>query len=155
MNGHAGASRVVALPADDVFNTITDIARLPDWNNAITTVIRQPDRLRVGADWIIEMHALGQTWHSRSIVEAFDPTGRSFAYRSATDDGNPSYALWTWVVTDHAGGALVTVACELHPKTFWRRVLLVRIRARQLARSELPRSLVALEAAARRSSRPM
>ena len=81
------------------------------------------------------------------MVEAIDPIGRVFAYRSATDDGNPSYALWTWVVTDHADGALVTVACELHPRTFWRRVLLVRIRSRQLAHTELTHSLAALATA--------
>ena len=149
MISHVSASRIVALPADDVFNTITDLARLPDWNDAITAVIQQPDRLEVGSEWIVEMHALGQGWLSHSIAEAFDPTGRCFAYRSATDDGNPSYALWTWVVTEQPDGALVTAACELHPQTFWRRVLLSRIRARQLAQSEIPQSLVALEAAAR------
>lgn len=153
MTGHATASRVVAVTPDDAFDTITDIARLPDWNDAIVSVLERPDQLDVGAQWVVGMHALGQSWHSRSTVEVSDPTGRCFAYRSATDDGNPSYALWTWVVADHADGALVTVACELHPRTFWRRVLLVRIRARQLARSELPDSLAALEAAAKLSPR--
>jgi hypothetical protein len=36
------------------------------------------------------------------------------------------------------------VTWELHPATFWRRVLLVRIRARQLSRTEIPASLAAL-----------
>jgi hypothetical protein len=36
----------------------------------------------------------------------------------------------------------------LRPVTFWRRVLLGRIRARQLARTEVPTSLAALAAAA-------
>lgn len=149
MTGHASASRVVGASPGDVFDTITDIARLPDWNDAITSVIEQPDQLDVGAQWVVGMHALGQSWRSRSTVEVADPAGRCFAYRSATDDGNPSYTLWTWVVADHAHGALVTVACELHPSTFWRRVLFVRIRARQLARNELPGSLAALDAAAK------
>ncbi len=153
MTGHASASLIVDMSADDVFDTITDIAHLPHWNDAITTLIEQPDQLDVGAQWVVEMHALGQSWHSRSTVEVSDPAGRCFAYRSVTDDGNPSYALWTWVVADHPDGALVTVACELHPRTFWRRVLLVRIRARQLSRTELPRSLAALEAAAKLSPR--
>lgn len=153
MTGHASASRVVDAPPDDVFNTITDVARLPDWNDAITAVIEQPDQLDVGTQWVVEMHALGKTWHSRSELETFDPTSRCFAYRSATDDGNPSYALWTWVVSDQADRALVTVACELHPVSFWRRALLVRIRERQLARTELPHSLASLGAAARRGPR--
>ena len=151
MAGRVSASRVVDAPPDDVFATITDVARLPEWNTAITAVIEQPERHQVGVRWIVEMHALGRTWHSRSVVETLDPIGRCFAYRSVTDDGNPSYALWTWVVTDHADGALVTVAGELHPLTFWRRLLFVHIRSRQLAHTELVRSLAALEAAAKSS----
>ena len=151
MTGRVSATRVVAPPADDVFTTITDVARLPEWNTAITAVIQQPQRLELGTGWIVEMSAFGRTWRSRSVVETIDPVGRVFAYRSATDDGNPSYTLWTWVVTDHPDGALVTVAGELHPLTFWRRVLLVRIRSRQLAHTELTHSLAALEAAVTRS----
>lgn len=150
MSARFSASSVIDASADDVFRTVTDIARLPEWNAEISAVVEQPDHLNVGAQWVVEMHALGQTWHSRSVVEGLDSIGRVFAYRSAIDDGNPSYALWTWIVTDHADGALVTVACELHPRTFWRRVLLIRIRSRQLARTELTNSLAALEAAAKR-----
>ena len=149
MTGRFSASRVLYAPADDVFAVVTDISRLPEWNTAITAVIEQPDHLEPGAEWVIEMHALGRRWHSRSMVEALDPTGRCFAYKSVTDDGNPSYALWTWLVADHTDGALVTVACELHPRTFWRRTLLVRIRSRQLAHTELIHSLASLEEAAR------
>lgn len=151
MSVRISASRVVAASADDVFSTLTDIRRLPDWNAAITAVVEQPDSLEVGAQWVVEMHALGRTWHSRSVLEAIDPIRRVFAHRSCTDDGNPSYALWTWVVADNAEGVLVTVACELHPRTFWRRVLLIRIRSRQLAHTELNQSLVALENAAKLS----
>jgi uncharacterized membrane protein len=152
MTAHICASRTLDVPADDLFEIITDISRLPDWNTAITSVLQQPDRLAVGARWIVEMHALGQTWHSRSVVEVLDPIGRCFAHRSVTDDGNPSYALWRWVVADHPDGAVVTVTVELHPRSFWRRVLLVRIRSRQLAHTELTRSLAALGAAATRST---
>lgn len=152
MNARISASRLVDASPDDVFRTVTDLSRLPEWNVAITAVVEQPDHLEVGAEWVVEMHALGQTWHSRSVVEAIDPIGRIFAYRSVTDDGNPSYALWTWVVTDHGDGVLVTVAGELHPRTFWRRVLLVRIRSRQLAHTELTHSIATLEAAAKRSA---
>lgn len=152
MPSHLSASRILDAPPDDVFRVITDISRLPEWNAAITAVIEQPDHLELDAQWIVEIHALGQSWPSRSKVETLDPTGRCFAYRSVSDDGNPSYALWTWVVADHPDGALVTVAGELHPRTFWRRLLLVRIRARQLAHTELTHSLVALEAAAKRST---
>ena len=149
MTHHVSASRLVAGSADDVFNVITDISRLPEWNAAITAVMERPERMCAGAQWIVEIRALRQTWQSRSTVETFDPTGRYFAYRSAPDDGNPSFALWTWVVTPHPDGAFVTVASELHPLTFIRRVLLVHIRARQLKHSELMQSLAALEVATR------
>lgn len=152
MTGRVSASRTIDASPHDAFSSITDLSRLPEWNAAITALIEQPERVEVGAQWVVEMHALGQTWNSRSVVETLDPIGRCFAYRSVTDDGNPSYALWTWVVTDHPEGTLVTVAVELHPHTFWRRVLLVRIRSRQLARTELVNSLAALEAAAQRST---
>ncbi len=82
-----------------------------------------------------------------------DAEARRFAYRSWTDDGNPSYAGWSWEVAEDPAGSRVTVAWELHPVTFWRRVLLVRIRARQLSRRELPESLTALAAAAKAAGR--
>lgn len=144
MTGSAHASTVVAANADAVFRTLTDITRLPEWNDAMTAVIEQPDRLETGAVWVVEFHALGQTWRSRSVVEEIDVAGRRFTYRSGTDDGNPSYARWTWEVNDDGAGSHVTVTWELHPVTFWRRVLLARIRARQLARTEIPGSLAAL-----------
>ena len=147
MTNRVSASRLVAGSADEVFDVVTDISRLLEWNAMITTVIERPEHLCEGAQWIVEIRVLGRTWQSRSTVETLDPIGRCFAYRSAPDDGNPSFALWTWVVTPHRDGALVTVASELHPLTFVRRILLVRIRAWQLGHSELKQSLAALEAA--------
>lgn len=144
MTGSAHASTFVPATPDAVFGTLIDIARLPEWNGAMTSVIAQPDRLETGSEWVVEFHALGQTWRSRSVAEEIDLAGRRFVYRSGTDDGNPSYARWTWEVADDAGGSRVTVTWELRPVTFWRRVLLARIRARQLARTEVPASLAAL-----------
>ena len=144
MTGTASASAAVPASTATVFATLSDISRLPEWNAAMTSVIEQPDRLEVGAEWLVEFHALGQTWRSRSTVEELDVAGRRFVYRSGTDDGNPSFARWTWTVAEDGAGSLVTVAWELRPVTFWRRVLLARIRARQLARTEIPASLAAL-----------
>lgn len=148
MTATAQASSVVPAAADAVFRTLTDVARLPEWNRAMTSVVEQPERLDVGAEWVVEFHALGQTWRSRSILEEIDPARRRFAYRSGTDDGNPSFARWTWTVAHDEAGSRVTVRWELHPVTFWRRVLLVRVRIRQLARTEIPASLAALARAA-------
>lgn len=75
-----------------------------------------------------------------------------FAYRSCTDDGNPSYALWRWTVAPAAdGGSRVTVSWQLHPQTFWGRSLLVHVRNRQLKR-EVPNSLESLAQALREAS---
>ena len=138
----------VAADADTVFGVVTDVAGLPSWNAAMTSVVAQPDRLDPGSEWVVEFHALGQTWRSRSTVEVLDTRARRFSYRSGTDDGNPSYARWTWEVAEDPVGSRVTVSWTLHPITFWRRLLLVRIRSRQLARQEVPASLAALRAAA-------
>jgi uncharacterized protein YndB with AHSA1/START domain len=137
------------MPAsrDAVFRTLTTIGDLPAWNHKMTRVVEQPAALQPGAEWVVEFHVLGQTWKSRSTVDEFDPTSYRFAYRSRTDDGNPSEARWSWTVADDPEGSRVTVSWSLQPVTFWRRVLLGRIRARQLARTEVPASLAALASA--------
>lgn len=145
----------IAAHPDTVFGIVTDISGLPSWNAAMTAVVDQPERLEVGAEWVVEFHALGQTWRSRSVLEELDVAARRFTYRSGTDDGNPSYARWTWVVEQDGRGSRVTVQWSLHPVTFWRRVLLVRIRGRQLARREVPTSLAALAAAATAATDPL
>lgn len=144
----ASSSAVLNTDPDTVFRTLTDLGRLPEWNTAITRLIEQPAALDVGAEWLVEMHALGQKWPSRARVEVIEPKERRFAYRARSDDGNPSYAHWAWAVEDDPAGSRVTVTWDLHPATFWRRVLLARIRARQLARTEVPASLRALGEAA-------
>jgi uncharacterized protein YndB with AHSA1/START domain len=148
----ASTTAVVDVDQDALFSTLTDLDRLPEWNTAITRVLDRPEVLEPGAEWVVEMSALAQHWPSRSRVEAIDAHDRRFSYRACTDDGNPSYALWSWTVAADPGGSRVTVTWDLHPKTFWRRVLLARIRARQLARTEVPTSLAALATAARRTA---
>ncbi|MPZ94802.1 MAG: hypothetical protein GEU96_07750 [Propionibacteriales bacterium] len=132
---------------DDALRVIADVHALPSWNAAITRVLDAPTSLTVGDEWVVEMSALGQTWSSRSRLIALDRDARRFSYRSATDDGNPSYAEWTWTVAEAPGGCEVTVTWTLNPQTFWRRVLLGRIRQRQLTNTEVPTSLAALQAA--------
>ena len=107
-------------------------------------VVDAPGELVDDAEWVVELHALGRTWHSRSTVGQHDPAARRFAYRSCTDDGNPSWVDWQWSVDTDPAGAEVTVRWELHPVTFWRRMLFSHIRRRQLARTEVPASLAAL-----------
>lgn len=139
----ATCSRTVPCPPDRVFAAVIDISRLPEWNDIMVRVVEPVPDLVVGSEWVVEFHAMGSTWRSRSRVESIDRGIRSFAYRSSTDDGNPSYALWSWKIDPDPAGSLVTVRWHLHPVTFWRRILLARIRSRQLTR-EIPASIAAL-----------
>lgn len=138
--------RRIAVDPDTVFRAVTDLNGLPTWNRAITRVLDAPAELTPGCEWVVEVRALGQRWPSRSRLVELDPQARRFAYRSGTDDGNPSYATWMWTVTGAPGGSDVEVTWTVSPRTFWRRVLLARVRAAQLRRHEVPASLVALGA---------
>ena len=140
----AQAEGVVPAEPDLVFAALSDVHRLPSWNARMTSVNETPATFEPGADWVVEFRVFGRSWRSRSTLEELDPIGRRFVYRSRTDDGNPSFARWEWTVTDDPAGSRVHVAWSLHPITFWRRTVLVRMRARQLARTELPASLAAL-----------
>lgn len=147
MGMRESATVVVAAPPEAVFDVVTDVARLPEWNRAITEVIEVPERLETGSQWRVRMHALGQSWVSKSQLETLDRTSGRFAYRSQSDDGNPSYADWAWRVEPHRTGAKITVTVDLNPMTFWRKHLLVRIR-RPALRKEMSESLAAVGAAA-------
>jgi Polyketide cyclase / dehydrase and lipid transport len=115
-----------------MFGLITDVDRLPEWNGLIQLVVEGPTEMTAGAEWVVEMRALGSRWHSRARVEEIDPDRYRFAYRAQTDDGNPSFALRTWTLSPQAGETDVTVTWDLHPETFWRKMLLARIRHRSL-----------------------
>jgi hypothetical protein len=128
------ATAHVASGPDATFALVTDIGRLPEWNDVIKQVTERPAALAPSAQWCVEVRPPGMpSWTSRSTVTELDAARRRFAYRTQTDDGNPSWADWTWQV-DAApnGGSDVTVTWDLHPETFWRRVLFSRIRNRAL-----------------------
>ncbi len=138
------ATRLISADSDEVFRILTEPRRLPEWNHAIVRLVEAPESLAPGRQWVVELSALGQSWPSRSTVVELETSARRFTYRSQTDDGNPSYADWSWQVEDTTGGCAVTVSLALHPLTFWRRMLLAKVRGRQLRRHELPESLSAL-----------
>lgn len=149
MGGSRSAVGGIPSPPSDVFGLLTDIDRLPEWNSIIVEVVERPEALSPGAKWVVRLKAMGNSWASRSTIEEHDPRGHVFAYRSSTDDGNPSYTRWRWAVEPAADGeSRVTVSWESHPQTFWRRVLLARVRDRQLRR-EVPGSIDALAHALR------
>ena len=136
----------VALAPADVFRTVTDIQGLPKWNKGIVEVIGLPDRLQEGVLWKVRVRALGQSWVSRSTLTELDPESGRFAYRSQSDDGNPSFADWLWHIEPDGAGSRVTVTVDLNPQTFWRRNLLIKVRRPGL-RKEMQLSLEALPSA--------
>jgi hypothetical protein len=141
---HGSVTERVQVPAASLFGLISDIDRLPEWNELIQRVVERPTEVNVGAEWVVEMRALGSRWNSRARVEDIDADAFRFAYRSRTDDGNPSYALWAWTLVPRQDEADVTVTWDLHPETFWRKSLLARIRHRSL-RKEVRSSIRAAE----------
>ena len=111
-SAHSSADR------DALFAQITDLGRLPQWNRAITEVIVAPDApLRSGSIWKVKVHAMGRSWVSRSEACVVDKAGGRFAYRSQSDDGNPSYAVWEWQLEPSAEGTRVTMSVDLEPLT--------------------------------------
>ena len=135
----------VAASPEAVFDLVTDLQRLPEWNRGITEVVEAPSRLEQGVVWKVRVHAMGQSWVSKSTATALDTGTLHFAYRSQSDDGNPSYADWSWRIEPEDHGARATVTVNLVPITFWRRYLFVRIRRPRL-RKEMGESLAALTA---------
>jgi hypothetical protein len=152
MGGTGTAVGIVSSSASEAFGLLTDIDRLPEWNKIIVKVVEPPETMSCGAEWVVQLKAMGNRWASRSRIEEYDPRRGAFSYRSCTDDGNPSYARWRWTVEPAGDGeSRVTVTWELHPQTFWRRALLARVRNRQLRR-EVPASIDALTRALRKAS---
>jgi uncharacterized protein YndB with AHSA1/START domain len=110
MTTTTGTTAFVAADPDTVFGLLIDVDRLPEWNQIITRVLHRPAEIAPGAEWVVEMHAMGQTWPSRTRVEAIDRTDRRLVHRSGTDDANPSFTTWHWHVRAHPHGSQVSVA---------------------------------------------
>jgi uncharacterized protein YndB with AHSA1/START domain len=131
---HGTATTQVPAPPDEVFAVITDVDRLSEWNRAIQSTIERPDAMTPGAEWVVVMHPPGiPSWRSRSQIEEIEP-GARFAYRTNTDDKNPSYATWQWNLEPTDTGSRVSVSWDVYPKTFWRRLLAAPMRRRMLRR---------------------
>ena len=144
---HGRASVRVDAAPQAVFDLITDVGRLPEWNAAIEAVVERPAALAEGAEWTIKMHPPRvPSWKSISRVEELDRHRFRFAYKTRNADGNPSYVKWAWEVAAAGDGAEVTVTWDCYLKTFDRRVLGGPMRKRMLAR-EVPNSLTAMASA--------
>jgi len=136
----------VEADPDELFELITDIGRLPEWNEHIHHVVEVPAELVDGSQWVVQMRVNGARWKSRSHLEVLDAAGRRFAYVSRTDDNNPSRAHWSWQLTPVGTGTEVTVGWELRPRTSFRKHVAAPIRHRQL-QNEVRTSIGAVAAA--------
>jgi hypothetical protein len=129
-----------------IFDTITDIERLPEWNGAIEQVMDRPAGLTTGATWTVEMHPTRLLrWKSVSTLQELDEEGLRFTYRTVNADGNPSYALWSWELTPMPPSVRVSVHWDVYLETLDRRLFAGPIRRRQLRR-EVAASLATLAA---------
>jgi uncharacterized protein YndB with AHSA1/START domain len=141
------ASARVDATRQAVFDFVTDVDRLPEWNAAIEAVTDQPAALVEGAEWRVTMHPQGlPRWVSIAKVEELDRNRFRFGYQTRNADGNPSYSHWVWELAESGGGTEITVTWHVHLKTADRKYLAGPIRKRQLAR-EVPKSLNALATA--------
>jgi uncharacterized protein YndB with AHSA1/START domain len=115
---HGTATARLDVPAEKVFDLITDVDRLPDWNAAIEAVEQRPAALCNGAESRVVMHPPRMPrWKSVSSVQLIDPTNLHFEYETRYADGNPSYVRWTWEVEPDDGGAIVTVRWDVYLET--------------------------------------
>jgi uncharacterized protein YndB with AHSA1/START domain len=151
MERHDSVTVTVAASPADVFDLITDLDRLPEWNHCVEKVLDKPVALERGAEWVVQMHAIGTRWPSRSRAHEVDRRALRFSCRSQSDDGNPSSAEWAWEVEPTAGGTKVTVKWDLYPRTLFRKLLAVRVRHHML-NGEVATSLAAIDAVARSSA---
>jgi uncharacterized protein YndB with AHSA1/START domain len=141
---HGTASVLLDATPSDAFALLTDVTRLPEWNAHIHHVINESGRAMVeDAEWVVQIRAMGGRWSSRSRATVVDPDGLSFEHTSRSDDGNPSYALWSWQLRPDIRGSELTVTWAVYPRSFWRRVLIARVRAPLLDR-EVHESLAGL-----------
>src|SRR3954469_6812639 len=93
------ATAHVESTRQSVFDRITDVERLPEWNAAIEAVVDKPLELTRGSTWTVKMHpARLMTWNGVSCVEEFDDDLLRFGYVTQNADGNPSYVRWSWNV---------------------------------------------------------
>jgi len=103
-------------------------------------------------EWVIQMRAMGGRWPSRARALTVDRTALSFEHRSCSDDGNPTYALWSWRVRPSEHGSTLTVTWAVYPRSFWRKLLIARARRSVLAQ-EVKASLAGMDSYLRADSR--
>jgi len=115
---HGKASARIDAAPQKVFDLLTDVDRLPEWNAAIEAVVERPSTLAQGAEWTVKMHPPRlPSWMSVSRVAELDREHFRFAYETRNADENPSYVKWAWEVAGSADCADITVTWDCYLKT--------------------------------------
>jgi uncharacterized protein YndB with AHSA1/START domain len=142
---HGTETVELSASASDVFDLLVNVDRLPEWNAHVHHVIERPEcPLAAGVEWVVQMRAMGGRWPSRARALTVDQAALSFEHRSCSDDGNPSYALWSWRVNPSVHGSTLTVTWAVYPRSFWRKLLIARARRPVLA-EEVRASLAGMD----------
>src|SRR4051794_17443447 len=116
---HGSDAARLTAPADVVFGALVDVDGLPEWNAHVHHVIESPGGpVSEGTEWVVQMRASGGRWPSRSRALVVDAAAGRLEYESRSDDGNPSYGLWSWQVTPIATGCELMVTWAIHPHTW-------------------------------------
>ena len=99
MERHASASETVPATPDEVFDLITNVDRLPEWNAHLPKVVQPAVLCDEGDERVMEIHALGGHWNSRSHGHnaTRPPTGSSTGRAATTATRRTRY--WTWELT--------------------------------------------------------
>lgn len=141
---HGQASMTIEAATQQVFELVTDLDRLPEWNTAIAELTDRPEVVTVGSEWTVKMKPPRMpSWGSISRVTELDPEQLRFAYETRNADGNPSSVTWQWQVEPTDDGARIKVSWDCYLRTADRRLFAGPMRKRQLAR-EVPGSLAAM-----------
>src|SRR5258708_6317990 len=137
---HGSATARVGAHPQAVLDLICGLGRLPAWNTAIEQIIEQPAALAKGAEWVAVMHPRRMPpWKSRSRIGEIDRDRLRFSYTSRNEDGNPSYAVWSWEVASADDGATdVTVRWDVYLKTIYPKLIPPPIPPPALAREVPP-----------------
>lgn len=69
MGGTGTATGLISSTPSATFALLTDIHRLPEWNKVIVEVVEDPGELRPGAEWVVRLRAMGNSWASRSTLQ--------------------------------------------------------------------------------------
>ena len=104
---------VVERPPDEVFDFLTDLSNLPEWQSGAVEVRGPDEELDVGAMYVQVLKFLGRRLEATIEVTEFDP-GRRFSLRTRSGP-IPFQVRHTLEPTDGGGATRLRVELEGEP----------------------------------------